>query len=106
MGRGERRVKRLDAERRGVLREARGTHQRQRPEAANVAIVEVTAVVQREAHGGVRSLVLGERTATEEQRTGESGLYDDAILRVEIEHDELRAAPRAHEGAIRGAHVE
>src|SRR5436190_4372281 len=99
MGRGEPGVKRLDAERGGVLLEPSGAHQRQSAEPPNVAVMEVAAVVQCKADRRVRRLVVGERTATEQQGAGEARLHDDVISGVEVEHDELRAAPRTHEGA-------
>src|SRR5688500_13715469 len=106
MGCGEGRVKRLDAEHRRVFVEASAAHQRDGAESTDVAVVEVPAIVQLEAQRGVRSLVLGQWPATEEKRTGEAGLHHDAIAGVELQHDQLGAAPRSHETAAHGTSAE
>ena len=63
MRRGERWVKRLDAECARVFVEPFGRHQRDGAEATNVAIVEVASVVEREVQCRVRRLALRQRAA-------------------------------------------
>src|SRR4051794_18889786 len=95
MGLRKRRVKRLYAEGGHVLREAIGTHERKGAEAADVAIMQVAPVVEAKAQRGVRGFRLRERSSAEQQGAGESRLDDDAVAGVEVEHDELGAAPAA-----------
>src|SRR5215210_6524712 len=97
MGCGERRVKRLDAELRRVLIEAAGAHQRECPEATNVAVVKVPSVIETEANRRVWRFGLGQRAAGQEERAGEPRLNDDPLARVQIEDDQLGATPSAHE---------
>src|SRR5689334_3779786 len=92
---GEGRVKWLDAERLGVLRKALGAHQRERPESANVAIMNRASVGQRQLDRRVFSLAVGKIAGIDEQRTGEARLHDDPITGRKIEHDELGASPPA-----------
>src|SRR5215208_315571 len=99
MGCGERRVKRLDAQCRRVCVEARRVHERHRAQASDIAIMELSSIVQREAHRRVWRLYRRQWTAAQEERAGEAGLYDDPVARVEVQNDQLGATPRAHEGA-------
>src|SRR4051795_12877425 len=95
MVRRERRVKRLDAERGDVRVEARRRHQRERAEAADVAVVEVATIRERERDAEEAPLALRQRALVEEQGAGEPRLHDEAVARRQVEHDELRAPPRA-----------
>jgi hypothetical protein len=92
MLRRERGVKGLDAESARVSLEALGAHERDGAQPADVAVVQVPAVVEGEAQGGVGSFVGRKGPAAEQQGPREPRLDDDAIARTEIEDDELRPA--------------
>ena len=97
MGHRERGVKRLDAQCLDVFLESLGRHQRDGAEAANVAVVEVARVIEREVKRGVRCFPLRQGPGRQEQRAGEARLHDDAVARAQVEHDALRASPAAHD---------
>src|SRR5690348_14257869 len=105
MRRRERRVKRLDAQPALVLREPRRRHEPDRAEAADVAVVQAAAVVEREGHAEELPLALRERSdaVVDEERAGEAGLDDEPVAGRQVEDHELRAPPRAVDA--RAAHA-
>src|SRR5690348_1366355 len=90
---GERRVKGLDAKSSCISRELLGSHERDGPEPANVAVVECATVVELQRQGRIAPLVLGKIAGVDEERAGESRLNDKAVAAREIEYNELRPAP-------------
>src|SRR6185437_13830712 len=90
---GKRGIKRLEAETGRVLREFIRRHERGGAEPTDVAIVEGSAVVERELHRGVAALRGGQLTRVDEQRTGKARLNDQMLPPREIEDDEFGAAP-------------
>ena len=72
-----------------------GRHEGDGAEPADVAVVQVASVVEREVQGGVGRFRVGEGTAAQEERAGEARLHDDSVARIEVEHDELGAPPAA-----------
>ena len=100
MLRRERGVKWLDAKSARVALEALARHERDRAEPADIAVVKIAAVVEMESERGVRSFRGRQRTATEEEGAGEPWLDDEAVAGIEVQHDELGAAPATeHRGA-------
>src|SRR5215203_2914824 len=95
MERREGGVKRLDAERGGVVVPALRAHQRDGAEAADVAVMEGASVVETQVQRGVAALAVGEGMlrVLEQQRAGEAGLHHEPLARRQVEHDELRAPP-------------
>src|SRR5690349_9695161 len=95
MGRGERRVKRLDAECPDVLGEPLRAHERDRAEAADVAVVELPAVREVEGDAEEAALALRDPARVDEQGAGEARLDDEPVAGGEVEDDQLRPAPRS-----------
>lgn len=96
----ERRVKGLDAESAGILLPSSGGHERDGAKAADVAVMEVATIVEGEMQGGVRRFGRRKRSAAQKKGTGESGLDDDSLAGVQVNDDQLCAAPAAyHRGA-------
>src|SRR4051812_44840625 len=90
---GEGGVKWLDAQRAGICGKAFRRHQRHGAETADVAVMQVASVVEREVQGRKGSLAVRERTAREQEGAREARLHDNAIARREVDHHKLRAAP-------------
>src|SRR5438093_13721127 len=96
-------VKGLDAERGGVARKPIGSHQRERSESANVAVVNGTSIAEPELDRGIRSFAIGEVAVVDEQSAGEAWLHDEMVAGAQVEHDELRTSPAARDGGSRCA---
>src|SRR6266516_4228788 len=97
MFRGERGVKWLDTERRGVAFKSIGTHERESAEAPDIAVVERAAVVQRELDRRVLAFTVREVAGVDEQRTREPRLHDEVLAGRKVQDDELCATPAARD---------
>ena len=93
-------VKWLNAEFPRVLFETIGIHQRNGSQPADVGVVKSSAVVEIESERGIVELRSCESPVIDQQRARESGLDDDPIAGVEIDHYELGATPAAKDGRI------
>ena len=96
-------VKRLDSERRGVLREPFRRHQGDGSQTTNVAVVQRAAVVQSQLDRGIAALLFGQIASIDEERAGEARLHDEAVAGRQVDHDELRAAPASTDRCARHA---
>src|SRR6185436_9392368 len=99
----EARVKRLDAERAGVLREPFVGHERHCSKPTNVAVVQRASIVQPELDRRVAPLVFREIAAIYQESAGKARLNDNAVASREIDHDELGASPAAFDRGARNA---
>lgn len=90
---GERRVKWLDAEWSSVFGESLPRHQCDGSKATYIAIVQRASIVEYQLERGVAPLGLGQSACVNQQRAGESWLNNDALVRREIDYDELGSAP-------------
>src|SRR4030081_1946298 len=94
---GKGRVKRLDPQRSDIFLETFRAHQRNRSQSADIAVVQVAPVVERQMEGRIRRLRSGKRAQADEERAGKSGLHNDAVPGAQIEHYELGSAPASRD---------
>ena len=95
---GERAVKWLGAQRAGVFGEPVGPHQRDGAEPADVAIVEVAPVVERESAAWSRApRASGSGPRLSSSAPVKRGCTTMRSLGVEVEHDQLGASPASHD---------
>src|SRR5438034_3111828 len=91
----ERTVKWLDAEFAGVFLEAFGIHQRDSSKTTYIGVMQSSSVVEVETQRGIVELRSAEISRVDQERSGESRLYDDPVAGVEIDNYELGASPAA-----------
>src|SRR6266516_1971003 len=92
---GELTVKWLDAQFAGVFLEASRIHQRDSSKTTHIGVMQSSSVAEVETQRGIVELRAGEISGVDQERTGESRLYDDSVAGVEIDHYELGASPAA-----------
>src|SRR5687767_10269596 len=93
MGVREGRVKWLNAKPFRVVRQSPGAHECDGAEAANVAIVQGTAVRESQLQRGVGQLTLRQRPIVDQEGSGKSWLNDQRIASRELDDDELGPPP-------------
>src|SRR4051812_40838365 len=97
---GEGMVKWLDAQFAGIFREPFFIHKRDSTEAADIGVVESSTVVEIQAQRGIVELFGAQSAVVDKERACEARLYDEAIIRVEVDDDELRAPPAAEDRRV------
>src|ERR1700694_5591737 len=93
-------VKWLYAEFPRVLFETIGIHQRNRSESPDVGVMQSSAVVEVEPQRRIIELRPRESAVIDQERAREARLYHDPIIRVEIDHHQLRATPAAEDRGV------
>ncbi len=98
---GKGRVKRLDAESASVFLESPRRHQSDGAKSSNVTIVQRSPVIEHELERRISTLFRRQIAAVDEQSASEARLNDYVVSRREVEHDQLRATPGAHNRRVR-----
>src|SRR6059058_1770172 len=96
-------VKWLDAQSAGVFVEARGIHECHGPEAAHVAVVKCASIVEGELHRRVLAQLRRKRAVVDQESARKPRLHDEPIAGGEVQHDQLRTAPRSFDCDACGA---